>query len=79
MTAHEPIETFFSSKLYDDAELKVKFMHPFGPSKGFKWPEPEDKLRVPIYDVLCVIAAPVTRNGRSYALSVEDVKKISQA
>ena len=56
-------------KLYDnDTVLKVKFMHPSGPSIGFKWPGPEDELRVPnlpIFDVLSVIDEPVTRNGRN--------------
>ena len=43
-------------------------MHPSGPCKGFKWPERSD--------LLCVIDSPVTRNGRTYALSDEDLKNI---
>ena len=47
----------------DDAELEVNFLHPSGPSKGFKWPEKTDLLSVTSSDVLCVIDAPVPRNG----------------
>ena len=60
----------------EDAELEVNFLHPSGPCKGFKWPARSDFLTIPLTDLLCVIDPPVTRNGRTYALSDEDLKNI---
>ena len=60
----------------EDAELGVNFLHPSGPCKPFKWPTRSDMLTISLTDLLCVIDSPVTRNGRTDALSDEDLKNI---
>ena len=60
----------------EDAELEVNFLHPSGRCKGFKWSERSDLLTIPLTDLLCVIDPPVTRNGRTYALSDDNLKNI---
>ena len=60
----------------DICRLEVNFLHPPGPCKGFKGPERSDLLTNPLTDLLCVIDPPVPHNGRTYALSDEDLKNI---
>ena len=62
----------------DDAELKVDFLHQSGPSNHFKWPERTDERTVSICDLLLVIDAPLTRNGRTFSVTELIVRKINE-
>ena len=62
----------------DDAELKVDFLHQSGPSNHFKWPERTDMRTVSICDLLLVIDAPLTRNGRTFSVIELIVRKINE-
>ena len=62
----------------DDAELKVNLLHQSGPSNHFKWPERTDERTVSICDLLLVIDAPLTRNGRTFSVTELIVRKINE-
>lgn len=59
------IITFFLetivSKHEEEGEVKVKFMHPFGPASSFHWPSREDVSCVLLSNVIPKISTPVIR------------------
>ena len=63
----------------EEADVDVKFMHPNGPSPSFKWPSKEDICWVPNIHIICKIDIPITDTGRTYHLSEDNVKKITEA
>ena len=63
----------------EEADVAVKFMHPNGPSPSFKWPNKDDICWVPNIHIICKIDAPLTETGRTYHLSEDNVKKITEA
>ena len=63
----------------EEADVAVKFMHPNGPSPSFKWPSKDDICWVPNIHIICKIDIPLTETGRTYHLSEDNVKKITEA
>ena len=57
-------------------DLKIKFMHPHGPSPSFVWPSFEDICWVPNNEILCKIDSLCTKTGRSYVVSETDILRI---
>ena len=54
-------------------EVKVKFLHPPGPSSNFYFPEIDDYCILDVSDLL-VSVNPTTITGRTYNLSVKDIE-----
>ena len=54
------------------SDLKIKFLHPHGPSKSFYWPSRDDTCYVPITNILCLISPPSTSTGRTYKILDDD-------
>ena len=52
-----------------EMDVKVKFMHPHGPSKQFFWPPRDDVCWIPFDKVVKVIQLPSTTSGRMYTLT----------
>ena len=63
----------------EDEDVSVKFMHPNGPTASFIWPSKDDIIWVPNTHIICKIDTPLTDTGRTYHLSEDDVKKITDA
>ena len=63
----------------EDEVVSVKFMHPNGPTASFIWPSKDDIIWVPNTHIICKIDTPLTDTGRTYHLSEDDVKKITDA
>ena len=63
----------------EEADVAVKFMHPNGPSASFIWPRKDDICWVPNIHIICKIDIPLTDTGRTYHLSEDTVKKITEA
>ena len=57
-------------------DLRIKFMHPHGPSPLFVWPSFEDICWVPNGHALCKIDSPDTKTGRSCVVSEADILNI---
>ena len=57
----------------ENAELKVTFLHPQGPSHSFKYPTQPDILVVPSSDILTKVNAK-TATGHTYTLSRKESK-----
>ena len=60
-----------------EADVYVKFMHPHGPSAQFTWPSKDDICWVPNTHIICKIDTPLTDTGRTYHLSKDNEKKIT--
>ena len=59
-------------------DIKVRFMHPHGPSRVFHWPSRNDICFVPVDKILCLIDSPVTSTGRSYKTTEKDYDIIAK-
>ena len=57
-------------------DVKVKFMHPHGPSMKFSWPSRDDFCWIPVANIMTEVEPPTTRSGRLYEISQEDFNKI---
>lgn len=57
----------------ENAELKVMFLHPQGPSHFFKYPTKPDILVVPLSDILTKVNVK-TATGHTYTLSKKESK-----
>ena len=57
-------------------DAQVKFMHPPGLANTFFWPLKDDVCWVPLQQIFCKIATPITTTGRSYTITVEDFTTI---
>ena len=83
-------ESDFISCIYDDhwwiglvqsvdleqGDVKVKFMHPHGPTLQFHWPSRDDMCYVPTDKLLCKISIPITSTGRLYTIDKADYSSI---
>uniref|UniRef100_A0A915IS26 Uncharacterized protein n=1 Tax=Romanomermis culicivorax TaxID=13658 RepID=A0A915IS26_ROMCU len=59
--------------------VKVKFMHPNGPSKAFQWLTKEDFCWIKLEDVTCKVnMPPVPESSRTFALDEETSDSIEQ-
>ncbi len=56
-----------------EGEVKVKFLHPNGPSASFFFPDNEDQCIVDISDLL-VSVEPKTATGRTYSLTKREIQ-----
>ena len=57
-----------------ERDVKVKFMHPKGPSKFFLWPNRDDVCFIPFNCILKIIDVPTPNaTGRNYSIQEEDV------
>ena len=63
----------------EEADVAVKFMQPNGPSPSFKWLSKDDICWVPNIHIIYKIDIPLTETGRTYHLSEDNVKKITEA
>ena len=61
----------------ENAEVKVTFLHPHGPSRVFKYPTQPDILVVPSSDILTKVNAK-TATGRTYTMSRKESKLASE-
>ena len=61
-----------------DDDIEVKFMHPHGPTRNFRWPEREDKCWIPTNDIICTVELPTTATGRTYNINEKDFNFIVQ-
>ena len=62
----------------EENDFKISFLHPPGPCLSFHWPQREDVCWVSELDVLSSIEAPVTKTGRTYDITNEDVQNINE-
>ena len=60
----------------EQKDFLVKFMHPHGPIKSFKWPTRDDQCWVSFDKFICKIDTPKTATGRMYQISDSDYEKI---
>jgi hypothetical protein len=61
----------------EDGDVKVRFMHPKGPSLSYHWPANEDSCWVPFDQVLCTIDCPIRQNVRGqYHLTQRSQREI---
>ena len=59
-------------------DIKIKLMHPHGPTKNFYWPSREDSCWVPYDKIICHTEAPATSSGRMHRIKETDYEKIIQ-
>ncbi len=57
----------------DNAEVKVSFLHPHGPSRSYKYPSIPDILTIPLTDILSKVT-PRTATGRVYNLTPKETR-----
>lgn len=55
----------------ENAQVKLSFLHPSGPSPSYSFPTKPDVLLVPIHDILTVVN-PTTATGRVYNISEKE-------
>ena len=61
----------------EECDIKVKFLHPKGPSKYFQWPQRDDICYIPNNCVLKVIDVPVASSlGRNYVVANDALVEI---
>ena len=60
-----------------DNSVNLTFLHPYGSSSLFRFPETHDICTVPIDDILMVVD-PRTRTGRVYTLSRKEIMSTSE-
>ena len=60
-----------------EADVYIKFMHPHGPSASFTCPSKDDICWVPNTHIICKIDIPLTDTGKTYHLSKDNEKKIT--
>ena len=58
----------------DNAEIKLSFLHPHGPSQSFKYPASPDINVMPISNILTAVE-PRTTTGRRYSILQKDAKE----
>ena len=59
-----------------NVDLKIKFMHPHGPSKSFSWPSRDDYCWVPTVNIITHIKVPTTKSGRTDDIDNDDYNTI---
>lgn len=68
------------SKNVEERDVRIKFMHPFGPSKSFYWPYQKDDICfVPLQNILSIVDPPTTKgSGRVYYFHNKDMNIADQ-
>ncbi|KAG1665452.1 PH-interacting protein [Nymphon striatum] len=62
----------------EHGDYHIKFMHPHGPAKLFRWPRDEDRCWIDKKSILCVIDTPsLAISTRMYNISKHDTAKIT--
>ena len=57
----------------EESDVKVKFMHPKGPSMFYHWPQRDDFCYIPFNCILKIIDVPMsTGTGRNYSIKEEE-------
>ena len=62
----------------EEKDVAVKFTHPHGPSASFQWPSRDDICWVPNTHIICKIDILLTDTVRTYHISMDNVKKITE-
>ncbi len=62
----------------EEDDVRVKFMHPHGPSRAYSWPRREDLCWIPLVHIIKCINAPLTSTGRHYKLPPSVEKEIKE-
>lgn len=62
----------------ENQTVKMKFLHPHGPSPSFRYPDFEDVLNVHRSDVISKVDPRVNPTGRVYILSNQEVDNANQ-
>ena len=57
----------------DNAEVKLTFLHPHGPSRSFKYPATPDIIVLPTSNILTLVE-PRTTTGRQYTIQQKDTR-----
>ena len=57
----------------DNAEVKLMFLHPHGPSRFFKYPATPDIIVLPTSNILTLVE-PRTTTGRQYTIQQKDTR-----
>jgi len=62
----------------DDQEVEIKFMEKM--KNLYRWPDPDDIIRIPQHDIICKVAEPVPtgKSQRMLKLDAGEVEKINQ-
>ena len=61
----------------DTSEVRLTFLHPYGPSHSFRYPRVQDILTIPISDVLTTVD-PRTATGCVYSLTQKESRPASE-
>ena len=62
---------------FHDNDIHVKFMHPKGPSKYFKWPEREDQCWVPCEHIIKMLTPPSSNpSGRNFSFNEDEIADV---
>ena len=61
-------------------DIKVNFLHPFGPSKSFYWPAKQDHCWVPLDKVVYKLGSPSlsSSTARRYRFTEDDLKSVER-
>ena len=56
----------------EEADIKIKFVHPHDPRKTISWSTVADTCSVPLDNILVMITASQQKTGRTYTISNSD-------
>ena len=57
-------------------DTAVNVLHPHIRSSSFYWAQHEDKCLMDTSSIVMCLNVPITRNGRTYTFSNEDIKAV---
>ncbi|CAH0394865.1 unnamed protein product [Bemisia tabaci] len=64
----------------DEQDVKVRFMHPNGPTTFFYWPRKEDICIVPVSSIISIVDPPrTTTSGRTFVFSQEVIDTVVES
>ena len=66
-------------KFADQNEVEINFLHPHGPARSFRYPNPADLLMMSCMDVLTAGLQPTTSTGRAYTLNAQEMLAATRA
>ena len=61
----------------ENAEVKLNFLHPYGPTSSYRYPAIPDILSVPSSDLLCRVS-PRTVTGRTYTITQKESREVTK-
>ena len=61
----------------DNAEVRLTFLHPHGPTSSYRYPVIPDILSVPVSDLLCRVS-PRTVTGRTYTITQKESREVTK-